>query len=25
VLDESDSQFFIQYLMSLGAHGAHQF
>ena len=25
VLQESDSQFFIQYLMSLGAHGAHQF
>lgn len=25
VLDESESQFFIQYLMSLGAHGAHEF
>lgn len=25
VLDQSDSQLFLQYLMSLGAHGAHQF
>lgn len=25
VLEESETQFFIQYLMSLGAHGAHQF
>ncbi|MCI0516998.1 MAG: hypothetical protein L0Y45_04105, partial [Woeseiaceae bacterium] len=25
VLAESDKQYFLQYLMSLGAHGAHQF
>ncbi len=25
VLEDSDKQFFLQYLMSLGAHGAHQF
>ena len=25
VLEESDQQIFLQYLMSLGAHGAHQF
>ena len=25
VLDESDSQFLLQYIMSVGAHGAHEF
>jgi hypothetical protein len=25
VLDESDSQFLLQYIMSIGAHGAHEF
>jgi hypothetical protein len=25
VLEQSDQQVFLQYLMSLGAHGAHQF
>lgn len=25
VLNESDSQFFLQYIMSIGAHGAHDF
>ena len=25
VLDESDSQLLLQYIMSVGAHGAHEF
>jgi hypothetical protein len=25
VLDESNSQFLVQYIMSVGAHGAHEF
>jgi hypothetical protein len=25
VLDESDSQFLLQYIMSVGAHGTHEF
>ena len=25
VLDKSDSQFLLQYIMSVGAHGAHEF
>jgi hypothetical protein len=25
VLDESDSQFLLQYIVNIGAHGAHEF